>query len=296
MLPNLIIAGAQKSASTFIQTILSDHPEVYLPKQEVPFFEDPDYGNMNIKEFDKIFMNRKEKVLGIKRPNYLCKPEVGPRLAEIIPNAKVLIILRNPIDRAISAYFHNIKYGFLPPLPIEEGLDKVIDGSINSEYPRAAEIVNDGFYYKCLQLYEHFFQTGNILILLHEDILQNKKMSIQRIYDFLGINSSFNSKNINLTPQKVIYNIKRLKFIRVRNNLVYKYNNKRTRIIGHKHIFSRIINFSFLFLDEKVLGKFLVNEKPQISNKLKRKLTNIYKTDIYNLEKLLRRDLSHWLK
>ena len=53
MLPNfIIIIGAEKSATTFLHECLSEHPEVFMPSAEIPFFEDPDYGQSDIKAFE----------------------------------------------------------------------------------------------------------------------------------------------------------------------------------------------------------------------------------------------------
>lgn len=121
MLPNFIIIGAQKSASTFLQACLNDHPDIYMPYGETPFFESPDYERNNIRDLEKIFVDRDEKCIGIKRPTYIGKPEVPERILAHLPNAKLIAVLRNPIDRAISAYFHNINYGFIPAIDVETG-------------------------------------------------------------------------------------------------------------------------------------------------------------------------------
>jgi hypothetical protein len=126
MLPNFVIIGAQKSASTFLQVCLSDHPNVFLPNGETPFFESPDYEQSNVSDLERIFEKRSEKRIGIKRPNYIGKPEVPKRIEFHLPHAKLIAVLRNPIDRAISAYYHNINYGFIPPINVENGIRKII--------------------------------------------------------------------------------------------------------------------------------------------------------------------------
>ena len=69
MLPTLVIIRAQKSASSFMHKCLADHPEIYLPKREVPFFASPDYEQGSIKDLEKLLEGRREQILGIKRPN-----------------------------------------------------------------------------------------------------------------------------------------------------------------------------------------------------------------------------------
>ena len=115
MLPKFAIIGAQKSATTFIHRCLSDHPEVFMPSGEISYFEDPDYQESSFDEFLDLFADAKQNQLkGIKRPTYLHKPECPVRIKKIIPDVKLIVVLRNPIDRFISAYFHCIKFNFLP--------------------------------------------------------------------------------------------------------------------------------------------------------------------------------------
>ena len=121
MLPNFVIIGAQKSASTFLQVCLSEHPDVFMPPGETPFFESPDYENSDISRLESLFNNRSESKLGIKRPSYIGKPEVPKRIEYHLPDAKLIAVLRNPIDRAVSAYFHYINNGFIPCINLEKG-------------------------------------------------------------------------------------------------------------------------------------------------------------------------------
>jgi len=157
MLPNFVIIGAQKFASTFLQICLNDHPDIYLPHGETSFFESPDYEESEIRKFERIFNKRSEKCLGIKRPNYIGKPEVPKRIASHLPNAKLIAVQRNPIDRAISAYYHNINYGFVLPIDVEIGMRKLIsDASFAEIYKRSSKIIEFGYYYKYLSKYKHY--------------------------------------------------------------------------------------------------------------------------------------------
>lgn len=149
MLPTFVVIGAQKSASSFMQLCLAEHPDIYMAEGETPFFETPDYEQSDISELEMTFQGRGEKCLGIKRPNYIGKPEVPARIRRHLPSAKLIAVLRNPIDRAVLAYFHNIYYGFLPPLDVEIGMRRIIsDPSFVAKYKRSPEVIEFGYYYK----------------------------------------------------------------------------------------------------------------------------------------------------
>jgi hypothetical protein len=295
--PNFIIIGAQKSASTFLQECLNDHPDIYLPNGETPFFETPDYELGHIEELKNIFADRSEKCLGIKRPSYIGKGEVPERINKDLPDVKLIAVLRNPIDRAVSSYFHNIKYGFIPPLPIELGMRKIIsDPEFRSRYKRSSEIIEFGRYYKYLSRYKRQIQNGNMLILLHEDILSNPLKSIQEAYDFLQVPHDFIPESIDSRPQKVLYSLIRLKFVTLINRFMFDYNPEGTRLyLKNKTLVDRIFIRIVSIIDSKFLSFFFPNDKPNLDLQLRKEIYNLYDSDIKQLSRLINRDLSKWM-
>ena len=293
-LPDFIVIGAQKSASTFIQQCLSDHPDVFMPKDEIPFFESPDYNDGDINEFFRLFFHREEKLLGLKRPQYIGKKEVPERIYRHLPNVKLIAILRHPVDRALSSYFHYIKYSFLPCKGVEEGMRDILNGDYKAKYPRSNEILEFGFYYRYLRLYNRYFKKEKMLILLHEDIVKNPIKSIQLVYNFLNLSSDFVPPSINKRPQRVIYNITRLRILRMINCFLYEYNKNKTRFKRKKgNIIVEFFNILILIFD-KLLSVFFKNKKPIISKSLRNELLSIYLKDIISLEKLININLDHW--
>jgi hypothetical protein len=218
MLPNFVIIGAQKSASSFLQACLAEHPDIYIPHEEIPFFESPDYEEHTINDLRRILEGRQEKCLGIKRPNYIGKSEVPSRLEYHLPNAKLIAVLRNPIERAISAYFHQIRSGTIPPFKFESGIKKILqDKYFNNQYKRAHEIIEFGLYYKYLSQYSHFLKNNQLLIFLHEDIKREPLKSVKKAYNFLDISADYIPKSLASQPQMVLYNLTRLRFLTLRN-------------------------------------------------------------------------------
>lgn len=296
MLPNFVIIGAQKSATTFMQACLADHPDIFMPHGETTFFESPDYEQSNINDFEKIFERRKEKCTGIKRPSYIGKPEVPSRIQSHLPNAKLIAILRNPVDRAISAYFHNITNGFIPAIDLETGLRKVVsDPLYRTSYKRSPEIIEFGYYYKYLNQYRYYMENKRLLVFLHEDIILKPLECIQKAYDFLGVSSDFIPGSLNSRPQEVLYNLTRLKLMTCRNQFLYDYNEDRTRSIPRKITpVDMIIAGTFTSLDRYLLSLILPNKKPAVSQELREILYELYASDIEALAGFIDRDLSAW--
>ena len=208
----------------------------------------------------------------------------------------MIAVLRNPIDRAVSAYFHNINYGFVPPLDLDTGMRKVIsDSSFTSKYKRAPEIIEFGYYHKYLKKYDNYMKYRQILVLLHEDILSKPLESIQHAYNFLGVSHDFVPASLSSRPQKVLYNLTRLKLLSHRNRYMYHYNDDRTRLFTKKMtLIDRILAGGIMTLDRKLLSRYLPNNKPKIGLELRNILYDLYASDIEALADYINRDLSAW--
>ncbi|OWU77589.1 hypothetical protein ATO3_02560 [Marinibacterium profundimaris] len=296
-MPNLIIIGAQKSASTFMQNAVAEHPDVFIPKGEEAYFEDPDYDQKSASYLSGRFDGRNEKILGIKRPNYIGKPEVPARIVRDLPDAKIIAVLRNPVDRAIAAYFHQIRYGTMPLLPLDEGMSKLVenDGVIPG-YARSKEILEFGLYYKYLSQYEHFSSSGRQLVFLHEDISKEPEECIRKSYEFLGVDVSYSPQNLQGRPMAAVYNPLRLKVLAARNPLMFTYNDDRTRLHSRKMNYLEYgLAGALTVADRYVLSRFLRNNKPQLDPTIRKKMVNYFLEDIRKLEKLIDRDLSAWM-
>ena len=299
MLPSFIIIGAQKSGSTFLHHNLSDHPEIYMPDGEQAYFETPYFeeNNSSLNNLERKFIDRKENVLGIKRPSYIGKPEVPDRITEFLPDIKLIAVLRNPIERIKSDYFHNINYGFIPPKDIELILPKIIkkDKVFLDKYPLAYDIIEFGFYYKYLSMFKHYFKNDSILILLFEEIQDQPVETIQKCYEFLNVDKDYVSGCIKSKPQSVVYNLNRLKILRLRNNFSYYLKDNKTRLFEkNKSLLDKLVLKLINLTDKMVLNNLFDNSKPILSEKLNRELKQVYLGDISMLENLINKNLSHW--
>jgi hypothetical protein len=295
-LPNFLIIGAQKSASTFIHQCLAEHPEVFMPLEEISYFEDPDYQQTDPRQFERLFSNVKtEKAIGIKRPNYLAKPEVPDRIKELLPNAKLIAVLRNPVARAVSAYFHYANNGFIPAGPIEVSMSKLLDGDYTKSRPKAQEILEYGFYCKHLKRYLSLFDREQMLILFHEDVARDNLGGVQKTYRFLEIDESYVPRQLSNRPQAVIYSLARIRLLRLRNSHLFTYNSDKTRLFVKKQgALDKAICRTIDTADRFVLSRVFGNDKPRLSDGLRRRLYSLYEKDIADLEALLRVDLKIW--
>ncbi|GAA0486502.1 hypothetical protein GCM10008986_09880 [Salinibacillus aidingensis] len=292
---DFMIIGAQKSASTFIHRCLEEHPEVYMPQDEISVFENPDYHMEGLKKLETIIENSNAPIKGIKRPNYLAKEECPKRIRGYSENIKLIVVLRNPVNRTISAYYHYMRMGFLPITPLEEGIKSILNGSLSKKYQSAKDIIEYGYYYKHIDLYLKYFNKNQILVMFDEDIKMDSINTLKRVYNFLGIqNKTYIPNSLTKKPNMGMYNLNRLRINKIKNKIIYKYNKTNTRLTQRSGPIINLSKILFRGIDELVLKRIFSEKKPELSFEIKSKLYSVYEEDLNNLEKLLKINLSHW--
>jgi len=286
-LPNFFIIGAQKAASTYLQECLREHPDVFMQKGEDSFFQNPDYYDSGIERFaDKFEEVPSEKIIGIKRPNYLAEAECPARIHKHIPDAKIIIVLRNPVDRAVSAYFHYIKQGHIPFGPLNEGMNDILKGNLQKQHPAAKEILEYGLYYKHLKRYLSYFSRDNFLIIPFEEIKYNPLEVFQQTCKFLDIAIDYKPKSLQNIPMRGCYSHWRLRFLMIRSK--YKvFNKNRTRDYSPEDFGSKLIVFGIELIDKLILERLDKARKPELDPKIKKQLQSYFVQDVKALKKLL---------
>ena len=198
-LPNFLIIGAQKSGTSWFARILSQHPDIYIFKFEIHFFDKIYNYNNGIEWYKKHFPSySKYKFIGEKTPEYLFAngnageghlPDVHKNLFHNLPDAKLIIILSNPVNRAISAVNHIIRSGRISPL---HNIDQLLFGK-KTHLLEGHGVIAKGMYYQQIKAYLEFFDQRQLLILVYEeDLIRDSISGIKKVCNFLGADSDFN--------------------------------------------------------------------------------------------------------
>ena len=284
-LPNFIVIGAYKSGTTSLYHYLRQHPDIFMPiKKEPNFFAHEKKTNLvnqenkkenvidNIEAYTSLFSGVKnEKAIGEASPIYLGTPIAAQRIKESIPEVKLIAILRQPIDAFYSDHNMRVRDSRKLESDFRERV-KTIEGRI-----RAGEI-SGPMYYKQLKTYYDLFDASQIKVYLYDDLRKDNIALVQDIYKFLGVDDSF------CPDAEGIYNIGGIPKFDI-------LNNKLNRALKGQRIKSRPFLKNILIK----LQQMNMTPFPPLSPELRTELTDIFREDIQNLEKLIGRDLSSWL-
>ena len=307
--PNFFIVGAAKSGTTSLYHHLKQHPEIYLsPIKEPNFFStdikienfspayrkrttfvDNSYFNTtplkeiqlsfirNSQQYAKLFQAvTNEKIICEASTSYLYASEAARNIFEFNPTSKILIILRNPMERTFSHYLMAVKYGFTA-LNFRQALEKDL-ASPNKGWGQSELFIELSLYYEQLKRYFNIFPKNQIKIILFEEFISHQEQTIKEIYRFLSINPQYytnlDKKNAAEIPK-------------------FPKTNKLLTDIGIKQLVLKAINDK---TKQRLKSHLFSKKKNQLSQTDKTFLLSFFKEDIKKTSKLIGIDLSHWLQ
>ncbi|MCB0063201.1 MAG: sulfotransferase, partial [Caldilineaceae bacterium] len=191
-LPNFIVAGAKKAATTSLYEYLKQHPQIYMsPVKETKFFayepENPDhisadrrkYPIRTLDAYQDLFADAGAAVaIGEASPIYISSLHAVQQIYQTLPHIKLIFSLRNPVDRAYSAYIMRVRAGY-EPRTVEEAFAEDLD------------LLHAKSYYKQLIPWFEHFPREQIKIVLFEDIKRDSVAVTQELYRFLEVDEHF---------------------------------------------------------------------------------------------------------
>ncbi|MFC1620499.1 sulfotransferase [Candidatus Neomarinimicrobiota bacterium] len=295
-LPNFIIVGAAKSGTTSLHHYLAQHPDIYMSE-----FKEPDYfalmphkadfngpGGVPNNEgmiddweaYTGLFADvRDEKAIGESSTTYLFVPQAAVNIKETIPDCRIIIILRHPVDRLISHYNDNFQCLF-EELPLES--------AIAAEPERAAQNWRWGYQYTGysrytaqVKRYLDLFGSEQVRVYFFEQLRTDPHAPLADIFRFLEVEDRFQPDTS--TRHKPSGRVRSMAFQRflVRGNFL-------------KRIFKPIIPSCLWNLIRPLLVQ-ANRGAVKIEKDLYLRLAAMFEEDILALQDLLRCDLNHWL-
>lgn len=191
---DFLIIGAQKSGTTSLYNWLARHPSIILPSEkEVHFFSrENNYiqGDKFLSAYFKIKDNR--KITGFADVQLLFLDDMAKKVYDYLPSVKLIVVLRNPIDRAYSAYWFARRNGIEKRQSFEDAITDELQG-ISSETlhkQEAMSYLKHGYYAEQLESYLEFFEKKNIKAVFTEKLRDNPKITFLKVLEFLNCSTN----------------------------------------------------------------------------------------------------------
>ena len=282
MLPNFLIIGAQKAATTWLAKCLSQHPEIFMVSQkEIHFFNNFfDRGTAWYQAHFKDWAGQPR--IGEATPGYLSHPEAPGRIKTVLgPRVKLIASLRHPVDRAYSAFWQLMKQGRIPP--------ETDFRTFMRNYDRFG-LRYRGCYYTHLSRYFEYFPRQNLLILIYEEITQDSFQALKDCLEFLEVTEDFR-------PDFLDTRINRGRTLKQFHGPAVKL---RRTIASRVRRLPEGVREPLMNVGRGAFEHLILKRLPEQSNyrplspAVRQELLNDFMSEIVQLERLLDRDLSIW--
>jgi sulfotransferase family protein len=274
VLPNLIVIGAGKCGTTSLQRYLDLHPEVSMARpKELNFFVADLNWKRGVSWYEQHFdmgtpVRGEASVAYTEFPN---RPGVPERMAALVPEARLVYLVRDPIERMVSSYVYNTWLGFrLPPFA-----DAVRDLERNA-------FVTKSRYWLQLGRYLEHFPADRICVLDHDDLLDRREDVLRRVFGFLGVDATFSSPGFDEIHNRTPPTRNRLKgaSTRILQRWVGEAREQRVRVrLG------------------RILGRVPLHarvERPVVDDELRVELAAYFAEDVARLRAFTGQDFAGW--
>jgi hypothetical protein len=285
---DFFIVGAPKAGTTSLYHYLNKHLEVEMSSQKEPdYFSDYAlqeqgmyYGKNRIDTLDKynnLFVNPQAKLRGEGSVSYLFYDDVPNKIKKYNPDSKIIIMLRNPIDRAFSHYLMDYRLGL-----VSESFEDIVKKKSNHKYANLfyQQYVKVSEYTAQIKRYLDCFSAENILVIDYEDFKEDVLEVVSKTFFFLGVNQEFEP------------------------NIMKKYNAftmPKNSLIRYVYSFVPLRRFLNYIIPSVLVSQiryilFKSNKKPILEDGTRDFLRKHFKNDINALSVLLKKDYSKWIK
>jgi len=297
-IPNFFIVGAPKCGTTTIASLLADHPEVYVPPaKELKYFGQDVYPERQIKTLDEYldnFAGVSEKLRGEASPWYLYSEEAANEILELSPQAKIIIILRNPIEMVASNHGQNVLNRAEPILDLQEALraepfrwkGQRMPRNIpkDSRYIHGFLYMHMAHYARHIRCYQAVFGRESVHVIFLEELARNQAGTFAEVCRFLGIGE------VSAMPQRRLNTSRGVRSRAITKMII---EPPRQLVAAAKLVMPAHIRRSLL--DRIWSANIKPGEREPMPGHLRLELAERFADEVSELEKLLDVDLSKWL-
>lgn len=277
--PNFFIVGATRSGTTSLYEYLNHPPEVFMSSIKEPAFFSVSINRrkpiQNKEEYLKLFSKaRIDQPIGEASTRYLIDPKSAAMIKDHVPKAKIIISLRDPVERAFSSYLYYLIREKKEPFNII--MEKSMKTDLNDDYLLYL-VIKGGMYYEQVKRYIEIFGNDSVKIIFFEEFISDVRNQFKDILKFLGVESE---------PPEIVNTVfneykkpknKISKFLLSFDDFVWKMGIKSVLPLpNRKNLESRFLKSA---------------KKPIMSKEERLRLIDYYQDDVKKLRELLQRNL-----
>lgn len=264
--PNFIYIGTSKAGSTWLFDLLSRHPDIFMTPAKGLYFFDRHFENGWDWYLNDFSDASTQSIVGEISHSYLYSELACERIAEMNPNIKLMVCLREPIDRAFSMYLDGIRNGKWT-------------GSFEQEWMDRREIFQEGLYAQHLERYLDRFPREQIHITLFDDLKRTPEGYADSVFDFLGITR---------LPFEPVLKQKVMPACVPRNDRIVRVSkslSQTCRKLGWKKIRGRVKRSRWI--RNLLYRPVQADQRAEVSEEMRRDLKQRYQSDVQRLDQRL---------
>jgi sulfotransferase family protein len=298
-MPNFLMIGAAKSGTSSLYAYLRQHPQLFLSEvRECEFFalegQTPNFAGpgdqiayrryiTTLDRYQALFAGAAHReAVGECSDLYLYSAAAARRIRDYIPDVKLIVMLRNPVDRAFSHYRQFVRDGREPLRTFEEALQAEETRIVNGWHPHWY-LKARGLYSGQIKAYLELFPRERLAIHLYDDFQANPVAVLRDLFSFLGVDPTF------VPDMSLRYNISGTPRSRLLHAVL-------ARPMAVKDIFKPLIPARVRHrLRAKLMNRNIIPERARIAQETRNALASFYREDLLMLQSLIGRDLSPWL-
>lgn len=305
-LPNILIAGVPKSGTTSLYKYLKEHPDIFLPYQkEIHFFSSSRIQKLvggkgdkepasricnNLEDYQKHYKNvGKEKAIVDVSPSYFFHAETSILNIKkyLSSDVKIIVLLRDPIERAFSNYLHKLRL-FNEPLSFAEAIE-IEDERISQGYGDFWYYKSHSLYFDKLSLFLTEFGEKQVKVILFEDLKVDPLKICHEIFQFIGVDDTFCPENTTTVYNKgVLYEAGAFtKFLTKPNQNFNKFKSTLKKILP-------VPITTFIKDKEQKILKSKQVDKPTMTNRSIETLKTFFKNDVLALKNQHHINVTKW--
>jgi Sulfotransferase domain len=269
--PSFIVVGPPRTGTSWLHKVLEPHATLPSPSKETRFFDLHFYRGFDWYAWH--FPRHRRGPMGEIAPTYFASPEARQRIAETIPQAKIVCIFRNPVERAVSLYRLKLAYG-------------MYRWSFKEALCKDQELINSGLYWTHLSAWRECFPDKQLLVMIYDDLARDPQAFFGRIATFIGL------PDITISKSQLdrVYSSERM--TRPRSYLA-----TRTATAFADWCKSRRLDHLVASVRESALIRLFLGggeSLPHLPPETLHELTDVFRPEVEALESHIGRDLEHW--